>query len=422
MDATQLIIISSVIGMMVLLVSLKTPLLFLSFLLFARGIIDSTSSVTYQKVLGPFSIGQMFSVISILIIFTYLLHKRIKKRSELLLPLIALVIVAFISTVNSWNWPGFIEYSVKWFYFYLLFILAMYVCATSKYSNVLIALILVSLYPVLNQLFFSLIAGPKCIEGEKLCSYIGSFYHESELASWILMLLLSSSLAFRDLDKKYRVIVLPIIILGVISLFINGYRTAILGFAVYVVYLYIVSFKKMNIGIALALFAFMIVGASATAYLWLEKIEIYINDIVVFISNPGAYINIYGSITPSTLFSGRLYLFNLAMHEYVTSGLVVYFFGIGPDMIATRLGVFAHNEFISALVELGIIGFFIFIWLLLVAWKLLKKAGDPILTAMFVCILVTALATMPFHDTRSIILLALLLGMAKYRLYFMKKS
>ncbi|MDP2180851.1 MAG: hypothetical protein Q8K19_20345 [Methylicorpusculum sp.] len=403
---------SAAIAILLFLFSFKSPTLLLSIHLLYRSLIDSIPNYTYIKLAGILSIAQIYSVVYIIIFFSYLLFRKKKLITELTIPILSYLLIALISTIFSDYWSGFFQFSIKWIYFYMIFLISLNVASSKNQVQLSKITIIFSFYPIINQILYAIIQGPKCIEGQSICSYIGTYYHESELSSWIFIFLLGSSIGI-GYSKKYRFIFIAIFIIGIASLLLNNYRTATLGFIIYLFILYLLNIKKINPFISIGFISSMIAIFTLLLTVYYDIISIYIEDIIEFITNPTKYIDIDGNVARSELFSGRLYLFNLILSEFVKNDIYTYFIGMGPGIIDTLIGTFAHNEYLSTIVELGFIGLILFIWLLWRSWYIMKAPDNKIYLSMFFCIIVTALATMPFHDIRGVILFALILGYSK---------
>ncbi|MCU7802751.1 MAG: O-antigen ligase family protein [Candidatus Thiodiazotropha sp. (ex Lucinoma borealis)] len=403
----------SLLAILGLIYSLNNYISLLAYHLIIRSVFDSAHSITYKPILGFLTLGQLFSFFYIFIFIVYIINKKSNLQSTLLRPVLLLVVISTISAMFSGHWSGYVIFVTKWLYFYIIFVIAYDLSKNNSQKIIALVLFVATIYPIVNQLILSFVIEPKCVIGQPICSYIGTFYHESELSSWILMFLLGVSIGVKVGNGLVRYFYLSMFVIGVVSLILNGYRTAVLGFFVFLAVIFIASLKRMNVVSVFASILAIVIGVLLFGYISYDSVSVYTNDVLIFIKNPSEYFSIAGDVEKYDLFSGRLYIFNLVIREYINAGLIEYFFGIGPDVVVKNLGFFAHNEFISTFVELGLFGFFVFIWLLLAAWKIVRQSNDIVLFAMFVCVLVTALATMPFHDIRAIIVFALVIGFAK---------
>jgi hypothetical protein len=402
-----------VVGLSAFFYSLKNYVYLLIFHLVLRAIFDSASSITYQPIGGGIRVGQAFSFFYILVFTLYILKDKVRWQLNSLLPVFAIIFISMIGTVFSGYWAGFAIFFVKWIYFSLLFMVGYVIAIHYDDKKIAVMLFIGSFYPILNQLFVGSVLGPKCVINQPVCSYIGTFYHESELSSWILMFLLATAIGVKSSAGFARMFYFGMFFVGLFSLFLNGYRTSILGFLAFLGVIYWVYIKAINAAFSIISIALIITGVLSVLYFSYDSIEAYVDDVVILLENPGKYFSLTEQIERNTLFSGRLYLFNRILLLWVSTGVPEYFFGIGPEVIMKEAGIFAHNEFISALVELGIFGFMALIWFLVTGFRTVFRSKDEILLGMYLCILVTALATMPFHDTRGIILLALVMGLAR---------
>ncbi|MEW8340771.1 MAG: O-antigen ligase family protein [Candidatus Thiodiazotropha taylori] len=399
--------------------SLKSPYRLVALHLIGRGVIDSINEYTYIGLVGGMSIAKLYSVFYIGVFIFYIVYKKYALHVSLALVITVYIFIALISSVMTEYQSGFMTFSTKWIYFYLLLVVAIQLGKNYNSGQLSTLLLLVSIYPIINQLLLAIIQGPKCIPGQVICSYVGSFYHESELASWIFIYILGTAIGLSYFTGIKKKVCMLLFVVGVFSLYLNGYRTATLALAIFIFLMYIRNFKKIHLlaNVSILLFALGMIGVFHDKLL--SIISVYIEDIILFVNNPSEYFSFSTQPIKSDLFSGRLYLFNQILYLYYDGGILVYLFGIGPEAISYIIGTFAHNEYISTLVELGFIGFMIFSILLFKAYYMIKSNNKYVYESMFISVLITALATMPFHDLRALILMSLVIGFAygeKYKL------
>ncbi len=204
-----------------------------------------------------------------------------------------------------------------------------------------------------------------------------------------------------------------------LSIAMAGYRTALLAAVVLiVVYLFLHSLRSYY---RLSLFAVatvvvgIVLGWMAMAG-YLDQFK----DIVRFLSDPGKYLNFSGSGGDREILTGRIYLLNRIMHYYLSADLFQQLAGLGPGIAQESIGAYAHNEFISALAEFGLIGLAVFVYfhvrMVHVCFMAMRNRRELayVSLAVIASIVVLSIATMPYHDMRALLLLGILYAIADF--------
>lgn len=75
------------------------------------------------------------------------------------------------------------------------------------------------------------------------------------------------------------------------------------------------------------------------------------------------YSNIDGS------FNSKFYIISQAFEFYTTQSLMTHMFGVGLGNTEQLLGIFAHNIYVTLVLEFGFIGSFLFITFIFIALK-----------------------------------------------------
>ncbi|MES9971381.1 MAG: O-antigen ligase family protein, partial [Candidatus Thiodiazotropha sp.] len=273
-------------------------------------------------------------------------------------------------------------------------------------KTVIVLLSLAFVYAPANQLAYIFTHPPSYDNG---ISYRGSFDHESNLG-FLLVGMIPIILILKNItnNKIFKWLIFGLFLYLHIGIILNNYRTATLGLLVFWVIVFLYRFKSLSqvkkVGYISASFVFML-----TAFvLFADRIADMFGDIYLIVSNPGLYFDFTGNAVPNKLMSGRIDIINTVMSVYIKSDIEQLLLGLGPSAINNIIGVYAHNEFISALVETGIIGFIVFSVVLITIIKRCNRvikydsiyalpAGSAVFAIIFMC-----LATMPFRNMRAL--------------------
>lgn len=386
----------------------------------SRFVLDSLPKVSHVASFQGMSVTEMHSA-AFMVIFTVWLAARGQLRTLVrgwTLPL--LVIVHVVSTMLSGYYIGFMDVGFKWVYLWLW---ASFVVLTVRVHGVSVVCWVclgAVLYALLNQLIAGVLYGPKCNVGP--CSYVGTYWHESELASIFLLGIVASALLLCG-PVRSRIVRAALLILFAwchVALWFNAYRTVTLGLVSGWAAGVFFHLLRTNARGALLTLVGAATALSAVSIFFGHEDYAQFDDIAVFLSDPGRYVYPAvdgGSAEAAQLFSGRLTLFNILLYHYVNAEWYSILLGLGPGACTLIVGTFAHNEVLSALVETGIVGVVALLAFViailrnaLVAYSLRGPQGLVVLS-MVIGVMVTGLATMPFHDVRSIVLLGVVLGL-----------
>jgi hypothetical protein len=395
---------------------LRAPSIYLLALhVLSRVVLDSASELTYQPVLAGLSLMQLYSVCFIGASAAHLYLRHRLQMHRYTLPLAAIVSAAALSAYLSSSWMELIVLILRWAYLWILIALTLSALADGHGRKLMGAVAVAGLYTFLNQLYSIVTNQPKW--GADQWSYVGTYAHESDI-SFLLTMLVVPGVYFvsRPENAMSKVFGLGCLVTAHIGLAYAAYRSlwvataAYWGFYIWTRYLH-GSISKRAFWVIASLGTVMIstvvLGPSIV-----EKME----DLAVFAANPSQYLDFSGDAKRMYLLSGRVDLINSYMGTYLNSGVHVWAAGIGPAQGKAAMGLYAHNEYLSALVETGIFGFTALLWFLFQIASdafALAKSTDPFAQAtapFLLVVLVSALGTMPFQDMRALMALGLVLG------------
>jgi hypothetical protein len=400
-----------------------------------RFAMDSIPQYTYINIIGPFSVMKIYSLTFTIISLFYLTLIRELKFDWIACAFACIFFPLFISTIYHGTWFSFFVFFNKWLYMWIVIIFMKVILKQNNLSKTLKLLLICSLYPMINQIF-AIISGYQIYEGN-VYRYIGTFQHWG-IISLICFLSIPASIYLILISKKKykKVICLIILTYAHIGIFLASYRTIWIGVFTYWIIFLVLSLKKINpikkvllaaISITLVFLILITVG---------HRIQERLMPISEFMSNPSKFIHFSGDQSlkktgklkrteGSTLY-GRIDLWNASMYAYTKAPLEEKIIGLGVGKIEEivskymRGSSYAHNEFITFLVETGVIGLIgLLLWIIIFSGKLLKrlKAGNwssYISVPVFFSFLIIAMGTMPFRKINAVIFLGLYIGIALY--------
>lgn len=414
MDIFILISVLALLSPVALWLAWKNPLYLLVIHLLSRFVLDSMSGVTYATMIGPFSFMQVYSLGFIFLFFIYLLIKGQLSRTPYRNVVFLILMISLISGVVNDRLADFIVIGSKWVYMWICAAMMLYVLKTNTEKKVVLFLMLSILYPLANQYYHFLFTPPKA---DHNISYLGGFEHESSLA-FILLGALPFCIAVL-ISNKYKII--KVFSVGVVAaihigIYFNNYRTALVALAFFWLFVLLLSFKNLNhwgkfatsiAGIVLPLVVIVALG---------DTLESRFSDIATLLGNPGKYIDFSGHAKQNSLLSGRIDILNTVMATYINAPLVNIIVGLGPGSVNDLIGAYTHNEFVSALIEHGVIGLFALLIVVVSFWlksyreAVFTKGSAVYISAMLYGFVILAFGTMPFRDTRSMLFLGMFMG------------
>lgn len=412
----EMLAIGLLLGLVILGLSWKNPIYFLVAQILGRFVLDSLPQYTYVVSMAGLTVMQLFTVANISFMAVYLTLKAGWTFSRITLPIGLMIFIVALSAIVNQKLLGFAELGTKWIYLWLLAEYILYTLRKNAPGKVLGVLFACYLYPLLNQLVQMAIGAPK-VDAVGV-SYLGTFDHESTTA-FLLMGLVSISMVLwmKSSAKTIKIIALLTLIMTMFGIYMNNYRTALPALGVFLLISYYYTIKSMPLSkkVIMNSVFFMLVGG-VVVYLG-SDISAKLGDIGYVVTHLGDLLDFSGHAERTSLLSGRIYILNQYMHYFLEGGIESKVIGLGPRAGNELIGVYAHNEYLSSLVEYGILGLAAFVYFLVVSTKYLRRSihFDPSLYplyAMFLGFLIMALGTMPFHDPRALIFLSIVFAFA----------
>ncbi|WP_115102333.1 O-antigen ligase family protein [Hafnia alvei] len=111
----------------------------------------------------------------------------------------------------------------------------------------------------------------------------------------------------------------------------------------------------------------------------LSTILVFTYMIVRYVVDKSSFSNIDGS------FNSKFYIVNRAIDFYSTQPLSVHLFGIGLGNTEQLLGIFAHNIFVTMIIELGFVGSLLFLFFIYYSIKVSNGYALYLWVPTFIC-------------------------------------
>ena len=413
------------LGLWAVFYAWSRPVVLLALVVSSRLLLDSFWQITYQPIVGSFSIVKLYSAAIILFMGFYLWQQRRLDVKPIGVMVLIIIGSAIPGTVLTDRWGGFINVSFRWLLPWLFAMLTLYAIERTSRKQVAWVLLLTLSYVLLNQAIGGAIYGAK-ITGTS-ASYVGTFEHESLLSALLHgFVALAIGLYGATRASVVRSVLVVAILAGMAGMYLANYRTSILGLMVSLAFILVCVFPRLGIAAKVNLLLFGGIALGSLIITFGADFAGKFNDVRLLLEDPGRYFDFsdtgaYEFSQDRTaeghrLLSGRVELFNSYIAYWVQAPLLQKIFGLGPEFGTDAIGWIAHNEFVSSFVEQGVVGLIVLIGVILSAMLLMKKSlqGGDLMSiscaALLVGFLVTTLASMTFRETRALIVMGIMLG------------
>lgn len=422
-DPLYIISAAFLIVMVILIMVWNNPLAVLGTHISSRVILDGFSSITYEKVILNLSIMQIYSIGIIIFLTLYIALKkeRDQKLFFLFIPVMIIIISYVFSGFINNDWLPVIEKITMWIYLVLLSGFIVYILQY-YHLNSLIFVLWISLLPAVVIQIVAILSNDYSIAAGGHKTYSGGYAHQFMLSYLLLGFTFSSiyiSVAHKNIIANIFFILCAF--WGMIGIYLCGYRSSLLALLVFLSFAFAYYISRSNVPRKfLALYFIPVFMASIFYYLGADfSGRMY--DIWLFIQSPSSYIDFSGDPEVDLIFSGRIYIINTLMAAYLSSPMEAIIFGMGIESSDKIIGTYAHNEYVSALVETGIFGIFSFsAFIIFYLYTLLKNKkimpiNECIVLSFGIGLLVMSLSTMPFRCMRAMMLIGIVFGIMYYR-------
>jgi O-antigen ligase len=424
MEPSLILIIAIPVIIIFFILAWKSPLYIFFIHVSSRVILDGVSHITYKSVFLSMSIMQIYSLFFMIFLGLYLYFKKveIEKSIPLVFPILLICLSYILSGIVSNEWLPIIEGITKWIYMIFLAGLVFLILHYHKLNHLMLVF-WISVLPAVFIQFYAILTNNYSIAAGGHFAYYGGYDHQFML-SYILLAFIATSLY---LSIYYKNLLLKLFFIlstlyGIFAIYLCGYRTSYLALAVFLLFVLISYLIKSNIPkkiLAVYLFSFITIFI---IYVVGSDLALKLNDVWIFFRSPFIFFDFSGNPAYIKMFSGRIYIINILMGAYLSSPFEAIVFGMGIDSSRQLIGTYPHNEFLSALVETGILGFSVFILFIVFYLRkilnniiLIKKLEDFVIIGLGIGLIVMTLATMPFRCMRAMILFGVILGVMNYK-------
>ncbi|WP_064385608.1 O-antigen ligase family protein [Pseudoalteromonas agarivorans] len=326
-----------------------------------------------------------------------------------ILPFYFIILSTVLSAFYSGEFMGGIVVIMKWLLLIVTSIALIQLFYMHGFVNTLRPFYLLFMGLLVCQLASILLGAGKDTEAlnstSNAISYIGGYAHESAFSILLFNGLLISSLLMLKNNVK------PIVpFLFFIGLIFANYRTLLLSsliplVGVYVAYYYIGARK----GVKLLVLITGLVSIFTFSVLFGGEVIDRFGELGSALSGLRELMSIdYSlfSVEERRLLSSRLYLWNMYLTEYASFSFFGFLLGAGPEVWTEYFEVYAHNTYIAALFDLGIIGLIALLIMLYTTFILTIKIKDKKLKVVSISFLtgffIMSNSTMPLWAVEGI--------------------
>lgn len=350
-----------------------------------------------------FTFGLMIFMIIYLLIYRSFELDPISKSMTLIL------VAMSLTSVIHWNITDLIEVGSFWLYFMIAYVFFKYLLHDIPIKYTFAIIVFTALYPSLNQLYTIILHLGIPYLG--YVRYAGTYRHPLIVSYYLFMAIPAVIYLFiKENNKRYRAIYIAVIAIFHLGIFFSFYRTIWISILVFwSCYIMVVSKRKIASLALTSIIAFVI---------WQLIGDILISRLMgikTIFQNPGIILS-FDSYEYNMLFSGRMGIWKTGLEAYFQSSWLEKVFGLGLNSVSKLSFTYMHNEYLSAIVETGIIGLICFsIWISIVIKVVLNYARTNkiyayLILAVVVSFLVTAMGTMPFRNIRILNYMAIYLA------------
>jgi hypothetical protein len=388
----------------------------LIFIIGGRFLLASLHEFTFSPLIGGLSLVALHTLASISLLLIVLDKAMFSYRKYLVY--YCFLLLMLLSAVVNGTLIISLSDIIKFIY---LICISMFFWQSIKSEGItpLSKNILLLIFPVILSQFFGLLVGhSKDTELDYSISYIGSYSHEAVFSIVCLLGVICSSFLYGSTYQHRWILCL----FGLFfSIYLANYRTTILAglpLISSVLYLFTLSKCSGKLRIIVKYIFVVIIGVFIITIINTERfadiLKLY-NGFNMEMLSPRSY-----DRESIQLFSGRLYIWSQYYEQYKLGGDLQVILGAGPGYWNTWADKYAHNQFISTLYELGIIGlsllFYIFIRPFILLW--VNGTKDVVLSnlanASQAGLFLLCIGTMPLWSVEGCICLAITLAVFNY--------
>lgn len=411
------------------------PIYVFIFFLTSRCILDSFPQYTHIDMFAGMSIMKIHSGLLIIYGLSYILYDRKLQLDRKINIIFFLVLFSYIITaIYTGTFAKLVLLGLMWLYLFTIMIITKACLNINGTTKVMKAVVLASLYPLANHAYT--VATGKMFYNGHICRYIGTYAHQSD--SCFLVFIAVPAAFYLLITRKIlyeRFFYLLVILYSHVALYLISYRTSWMGMATYWVILCFFVVPRQSFVKQLCIFVSAGIIISCIIFMVGGRIRDRMDPLVDVLSTPSKYFEFsdperkeFPLAAPhrNGKLSSRLDIWNVSLQAYFAAPLDIKILGFGlgkVDSIVKKYlyaDAYAHNEFVSSLVETGLQGFMTFLlWITVLAYVLLKRVEKHQLCTIlsvpvFFQMIVTAMGTMVFRDMGAVSYLGIYMGLGLY--------
>lgn len=378
---------------------------FLFFYIFAlRYFLSSFHAVSFQSIIGGLSLISIHTITSLVFMCVFLYLNRFLLFKVSLF--IALIFLALFSAALNGSWGYSIPELIKIIYLCLLVVFLFNLAIKYDFYTISYILILLTIPVAFTQILSYLLGQGKATEGDGSISFIGLYFHEAVFSTVILFqMFLSIFLYSKRFKPKFCMLVFFI---SIISIALSNYRTtfiAALPLIILFVHLTSSKFDKLSklLITSIAIVSFL---SFLPIFIFSERFyDIYLafeNLNLIFIS-PDLF-----DRPMMQIMSGRLYFWSQYIYEFSLGSSLQIIFGNGLGSWQEWALLYAHNQFVSYLYELGFLGLVLVVSLYLypiyniLKCRSLSSQDSKLVVSFITSFSLLSLSTMPLWSIEGI--------------------
>jgi hypothetical protein len=378
----------------------KVFLLLFSLFVF-RLILSFNHEISFLSIIAGQSLNSLSSILSVFFLLLVVSKKYINAKAYL--PIYFLIMSAFASTIYSGLIVGGGIVMMKWLLLLLILFCLIQLFEMYELEAVLKPFFYIFIGILISQFLSFILRQGKDSESlvsvSNSVSYIGGYAHEAAFSVLLFMGMFISSVLM--INKRIHPAFPFVFFIGLI---LANYRTAIISAILPLVFVYFsfyfVGARKDNKAI---LFSLSTVGFFVVTLLFGASVIDRFGELGDALSNLGELMSIdYSlfSLDEKRLLSSRLYLWNMYLTEYGSFSFGGLVFGAGPEAWLEYFEVYAHNSFVGAAFDLGIVGVLTLAYLFYQIFKVALSIKDvkkkTFLLSFIFGFFVMSNSTMPF--------------------------
>lgn len=396
------------------IVDLPTRVLLLS--LWLRSALQAFPETMIAIRVGPISLLAVIAILTVGVLLVIIDHRLLRLRA--LVPVYLLLAISLASGVINRAPMGVATDFTKWGFFIGVMLLshrAMTLYGPDRAMRALFATLMTPAFMLVASVVFN---NAKATELDGSISYIGGYTHEAMFSTVMYAVFALGSIV----RWRSAAMLAFVVAFGSMAVVLVNYRSAVLALLpVVMVFIALVYFRNVTPRFSAAALVSLVVLVLATVPFALGSLP----ERYVEILNVSNNLHMFGK-TPyelteeeRLLFSGRIRIWSEYVYSFSNGSLVNHILGFGPNKHEEYFRLIAHNTFISALWEYGILGFLVSVYMAIYYVIIPLRINDHydrfIVSALCLGMIINGLASMPLWTVEGLILYGQLMAYAVWR-------